>query len=163
MFNSTRRLAFLLAILPLAVLIIATTTASAERVKPPANPAKIKLSVEPGSVAPGGSARVTLELEPMDGVKINQYPKIQLKVTAQEGLVGAAEASMGSDVPPTEENLEANSFKEINPLHLKIELDQAAPKGEHELDAKVTYAYCMSASGFCARKRVPVKIAISVQ
>ena len=164
MWNPTKRVTLLRAILLLVVLFAVVATPAANKVKPPENPAQIKLSVEPGSITPGGSARVTVELAPMDGVKINQYPKIQFKVTAEEGLVGAAAVSMGNDTPPAEENLKDNAFKELKPLHLTIELDQAAPKGKHELAGKVTYAYCMSGKDyFCARKRVSVKIPITVQ
>ena len=147
----------------LVALLAGGASLAGTQVKPPKVPAEIKLSVKPEAVAPGGSARITVELEPIEGVKINQYPKIQVKVPAQEGLVAAAETSMGSDKPPPEDNLAANAFKELKPLHLTIELDPAAPAGKHELDGKVTYAYCMSKSGFCARKRVPVKIPITVQ
>ena len=162
--NLTKRVLLLRTILPLAALLVFVTT-PAGTFKPPKEPAKIKLSVDPGSVPPGGSARVTMELAPMDGVKINQYPKIQFKVPAQEGLVAAAETSLGNDTPPPEDKLEDNAFKELKPLHLTIDLDPAAPGGEHELDAKVTYAYCMTLDGekFCARKRAPVKIPVSVQ
>ena len=160
---STKQAVFLRAILPLVVLFATVVTPAAEGAKPPKEPAKITLSVDPGSVAPGGSARVTVELAPMHGVKIKKYPKIQFKISAQEGLVEAAEVSLGDDALPPGSDLEDNAFKVMKPLHLTIKLDQAAPAGTYELDAKVTYAYCVSASGFCARKRERVKIPISVQ
>jgi hypothetical protein len=146
----------------LCVLASAASLA-APKVKPPAEPAKIKLSVQPDSVAAGDEVLLTVELAPIEGVKINQYPKIQVKIPAREGLVSAAEISLGSNTPPPEDDLASNYFKELKPLQLAFRLDAAAPAGDHELDAKVTYAYCMPASGFCSRKRVPVKIPVSVR
>ena len=91
------RIAWLASLLLAAVL---GQVAVAAPLKPPANPAKITISVTPQSVAPGGQAEITLTIDPISGVKINRYPQIKLKVPDQEGLVGEAETAIGSKMLP---------------------------------------------------------------
>lgn len=136
---------------------------AAGAVEPPKEPAKIKLSVSPQPVAPGGSARLRVELEPIEGVKISRYPRIELQVQASEGLVEAAKAAMGSEVPPPPEKLETeNHFDHLEPLDLALSVGPAATEGQHELQGRLTFAYCMLRSGFCSRVRVPLKIPLVV-
>jgi len=131
--------------------------------KPPAKPADIDISVAPGSVKPGGTAEVTLMLDPIEGVKINRYPKIKLQVPGQDGLVLQSEAAVGNDAPPPPGKSKANYFDVLDPVVLSLKLDESAEKGEHEIDAKLTYFVCVPASGFCAPKRVAVKIPVDVK
>jgi hypothetical protein len=147
-----------------AVGLLSVPQASAQQtVRPPKVPANIKFSVIPESVSPGDVAKLTIELLPIDGVKINRYPKITVNIPAREGLVAEAKTSQGSDIPPPEDQLKSNYFKTLEPLQLTLEMDGAAASGKHELEGKLTYNYCMPANGFCARKRVPVTIPISVK
>jgi hypothetical protein len=59
--------------------------------------------------------------------------------------------------------MDKNYFKTVDPLALLLSIDPAAETGTHELEAKLTYFYCVSASGFCAPKTVPVKFAVNVR
>ena len=129
----------------------------------PAKPADIDIDVAPGTVAPGGQVEVTVTLDPIEGVKINRYPKIKLEVPAREGLVLANQAAMGSSTPPPPEKLLENYFEQVDPLKLTLTLDESAPAGRHELDGKLTYNYCVPAKGFCVPARVPVKIPVTVR
>jgi len=151
--------------LPIAVALALALSGVSASVKPPKNPAKITVDVTPQAVSPGGEAEVTLKLEPIDGVKINRYPKIKLRVPTQEGLVAEAEASIGSDSPPPpdEKDKKANYWDNVAPLIVKLNLDEAATSGNHEIDAKLVYYFCVPASGFCAPKRVPLKIPIVIE
>jgi hypothetical protein len=149
-------------VLPIAVAAAVALTSVAAAVKPPKNPATITVDVTPQAVTPGGEAEVTLKLAPIDGVKINRYPKIKLRVPTQEGLVAQTEASIGSSTPPPPDK-KTNYWDGVDPLIVNLTLDEAATSGNHEIAAKLTYYFCVPASGFCAPKRVPIKIPINIE
>jgi len=71
-----------------ALLFTFTLAGAGEAAKPPAVPAKIEISVSPGSVPAGGKAEASLQLTPIEGVAINRYPKISLEIAELEGVVG---------------------------------------------------------------------------
>jgi len=131
--------------------------------KPPAVPAKLDISVSPGELEPGAQARVLIRLEPIEGVKINRYPKIKLSVPAQEGLVEQAKAEIGNDSPPPPDKMETNYYKTVDPVELDLVLSPQAPQGKHEVEGTLKYFYCVTKSGFCAPKSAPVKIPIVVK
>ena len=47
-------------------------------------------------------------------------------------------------------------------MELLLRLDKAAPSGKHEIQGKLSYAYCVIASGYCAPVRVPVNIPVQI-
>ncbi len=147
---------------PIVLLVALGQVAIAAPLKPPENPAKITLSVAPESVAPGGHAEITLTIDPISGVKINRYPQIKLKVPDQQGLVGEAEIAIGSKTRLPLDDQGSNFWKKVAPLHLTLTIDAAATSGEHEIEAKLTYYYCVS-DNFCAPKRVPLTIPLDVE
>jgi hypothetical protein len=126
-------------------------------------PAAISVRVDPAPVSPGGSAAVQLVLRPAPGIKINKYPRIKLNIPAASGLLAAAEGSVGADSPPPPDRLEDNYFKTIDPVEATVRIDEAAHAGRHEVEAKLTYFYCVAASGYCAPARVAVKIPIEIR
>jgi len=128
----------------------------------PKNPATITIDVAPAAVSAGGQTEVTLRLEAKEGIKIARYPQIKLKVSAQEGLVGQAESRIGSNKPPPPDKLSTNYWGDVDPVTLTLELDDDAAPGAHEIEAKLTYFFCVSGD-FCAPARVPVKIPIAVE
>ena len=85
---------------------------------PPAEPARVTISVSPESVSAGGQAEITLKLAPKSGIRINRYPKIKLTVPEVEGVVQSAEATLGNPKPPPIDNPESNYFKAPEPLEL---------------------------------------------
>lgn len=135
---------------------------SASQAKPLAEPAKLVLSVAPEGLSPGAEARVTLQLQPVKGVKINRYPQITVNVPAQAGLVGEFKTAVGDPTPPPPEKSTGNYFSEAQSVELRLKLDPAIAPGAHDLQAKLTYFYCVPESGFCAPVRtafsIPVKI-----
>ena len=126
-------------------------------------PATIRIAVAPEAVAPGGTARVTLTLEPVEGVKINRYPKVRFSVPARPGLVPAAETALGNDTPPPMDQTAGNYFDAIDPLTLELALDRGATHGTHEIEGQLVFYYCVAKSGFCAPKKTPVKIPLTVR
>ena len=160
MYNLTR----FLAVLAISAALVAPAVVWAgPNTAQPADPAKVTVSVSPESVAPGGEAQVTVKLKAASGVKINRYPKIKISVPAKEGLVAEAEAEVGNDSPPPLDNPDSNYFGVVDPVTLKLDLDDSIKSGAHEIEGKLTYYYCVTKSGFCAPKRTSVKIAINVQ
>ncbi len=141
---------------------LAAAAADLRPKRPPENPAKITLNVAPRAVHPGGRAEVTLTLAPIDGIKIARYPQIKLEVPAQAGLVDQAKIALGSSTPPPLDELETNYWKQVDPLVLTLEVDEGASRGSHEVDAKLTYFFCVSGD-YCAPARVPLKIPLNVE
>jgi hypothetical protein len=136
---------------------------AAQPARPPKEPAKLEISVAPDALEAGGLATITVRLHPKDGIKINRYPKIKLEVSETPGLVHEAKVEMGDAKPPPPEKMSTNYYKEVDPVELELRLDAEAPSGSHEVDAKLTYYYCVAASGFCAPARVPIKIPVDVR
>ena len=145
-------------------LVLTLFSISAElQAAPPAEPAKLQLELDPVEVFAGGETELTLLLTPIEGVKINRYPKIKLELAALDGVVAASKAMVGNDKAPPPGDSESNYFKTVDPVKLPITIDPNAKSGTHELEAKLTYFYCVSASGFCAPKSVPVSFAVKVR
>ncbi len=132
-------------------------------VNPPKEPARLDLRVAPAAVEAGHEAHVTCRIFPKDGIKINRYPKMSLKVAAIEGLVESAETKVGNDSPPPIDNPEANYFKSVDPIELDLKLDAAAPTGKHKIPAQLKYFYCVAASGFCAPFKTDVELEVTVR
>jgi hypothetical protein len=150
----------------LLVLFAIAGLAASATVRPPDVPAVIKVSVTPEAAAAGESVRVRVDLAPVDGVKINRYPQIKLVVPARQGLVAAGEVRVGDARPPSPDAMEAggNYFVTVDPVELDLALDPAAAKGSHQVDADLTYFYCVTKNGFfCAPKRVKVSIPLLVR
>lgn len=143
--------------------VFAADCTAAENPKPPAIPAHFELQVDPVVVAAGSKTTVHLQLSPVDGVKINRYPRVRLKVPQSDGLVAAAEGSVGNDKAPPPGEMESNYFKTVDPVRVTLAIDERAPRGTHAIPAKLTYFYCVTASGFCAPKTVPVDITLRVE
>ena len=127
-------------------------------------PLKFTVSTSPEAVGPGSETSVTLQLETKPGIKLNKYPKIKLEVPAVAGLVAAAEQSMGNTAAPPLDQMDSNYFHgSIDPMKLALHVDAEAPKGRHELHAKLSYFYCVAASGYCAPAKADVTIPITVR
>jgi hypothetical protein len=146
-----------------ATLALCTVAAAGDAAKPPEVPAQIKIAVSPESVAAGENVAIGLQLTPIEGVVINKYPKISLKIAAVEGLVGAAEVSVGNASPPPPEQTGGNYFDKVDPVNITLAVDKAAGPGKHEIDGQLKYYYCVKKSGFCAPKKTTVKIPIEVR
>jgi hypothetical protein len=149
-------------LLAVAATVVVTLGLLAAPPRVPKNPATITIDVAPGAVSAGGRAEVTLRLEAKEGIKIARYPQIKLQVPAQDGLVGEAETRIGSSKPPPPDKLSTNYWGEVDPVTLTLELDEAATPGAYEIEAKLTYFFCVSGD-FCAPARVPVKIPLAVE
>jgi hypothetical protein len=154
--------------LPAAVLVLfasacGATASAGSSATPVKEPAKIAVTASPDPAQAGAESLVTVRLTPVAGIKINKYPKIQLKVAELSGVVAAASASVGSSEPPPPDQIESNYFKSVDPVELKLRISPSASAGRHEVPAQLTYYYCVAASGYCAPAKVPVTIPITVR
>jgi hypothetical protein len=148
----------------LALLISAALPAAAAPSRPsPEDAVKIEIDVAPKPVAPGGVAEVTVQLSVNPGFKLNKYPKIKLAVPAVAGLVSGGETSQGTDGAPPPDRLDTNYFKSLDPLRLKLDVTPSAAPGLHDLDARLSYFYCVAASGYCAPAKISLKIPLVVR
>lgn len=127
------------------------------------DPVRLRVSVSPESVAPGGELVATFELTPSAGIKLTRYPKIRIEIPAQEGLAAPASKALGSDGPPPPDGLASNYFDKLDPIRLGLKLDPAAGGGRREFTARVSYAYCVTASGYCAPVKTEVRIPVTVR
>jgi len=127
-------------------------------------PIKVTVAVSPGAVDAGSDAAVTVKIDPRPGIKMNKYPKIKLLIPAVPGLVDAAEQSLGNPAAPPADQLEANYFHGgVDPLTLTLHLDGRATKGPHEIRGKLSYFYCVAASGYCAPAKADVTIPVTIR
>lgn len=125
---------------------------------------KIAVTVSPQTSAAGSDASVTIKLDPKPGIKMNKYPKIKLQVPAVTGLVGIAEQSLGNPAPPPADQLDANYFHGgVDALSLTLHLDPQAAKGRHDIHAKLSYFYCVAASGYCAPAKTDLTIPVTIR
>lgn len=148
---------------PLLALLLPSAVLAVPAGAPGSEAAAVSIAVDPATVAPGARAHVTLRLTPGAGIKINKYPRIKLAIPAQPGLVAAAEAAVGNTEPPPPDHMESNYFKSIDPVSLTLEIDGAAASGKHEIAARLSYFYCVAASGYCAPAKVAVSIPVTVK
>jgi hypothetical protein len=127
-------------------------------------PVKVAVSVSPEVVVAGSDASVTVRLDPNPGIKMNKYPKIKLQVPAVAGLVNAVEQSLGNSAPPPADQLDANYFHGgVDPLTVALHVDAQATKGRHDIRAKLSYFYCVAASGYCAPAKTELTIPVTVR
>ena len=156
-----------ISLLALAVLC-GVASARAEVVAAPSKPAgadavKVEIGVAPAAVPAGSEAEVTVTLSVNPGFKLNKYPKIKLAIPTVEGLLAGGDTALGTDAPPPPEQLDTNYFKSIDPLKVKIAVEKGAQPGRHDIVAKLSYFYCVAASGFCAPGKIPLKIRLDVR
>jgi hypothetical protein len=125
---------------------------------------RIAISVAPQPVGAGSDASVTIKLDPKPGIKMNKYPKIKLQVPAVPGLTGSAEQSLGNTAPPPADQLDANYFHGgVDPLNVTLHVDADAAAGRHEIHAKLSYFYCVAASGYCAPAKAELTIPVTIR
>ncbi len=127
-------------------------------------PIKVSVAVSPTAVGPGADAVVTVKLDPKPGIKLNKYPKIKLQIPAVPGLVDAAEQLLGNPAPPPADQMDSNYFHGgVDPLTITLHVNPQATKGRHDVRAKLSYFYCVAASGYCAPAKVELTVPVIVR
>jgi hypothetical protein len=127
-------------------------------------PVTVAISVSPSSVSSGADTSVTVKLDAKPGIKLNKYPKIKVQVPEVAGLIAGAEVSLGNAAAPPPDQLDTNYFHGgVDPLTLTLHLAKQAAKGRHDVPAKLSYFYCVAASGYCAPGKTELTIPITVR
>jgi hypothetical protein len=151
----------------LATLAVTVPCARAANGSHPAaseSPVKVAVTVSPEALGAGSNASVTVRLEPNPGIKMNKYPKIKVQIPAVPGLVDAAEQSLGNAAAPPPDQLDSNYFHGgVDPLTLTLHVDPQAVKGPHEIHGKLSYFYCVAASGYCAPAKAELTIPVTIR
>jgi hypothetical protein len=121
--------------------------------------------VSPATPGTNGSPKVELRFEPIEGVKINRYPKIKVHIPLQDGVPHASDAFIGDDYPPAgDQPLAAtNYFKEEPTVSLPLPLSPDVAAGTHEFIGKTSFSYCVPASNFCKLYKGVFKIPYTTQ
>ena len=148
----------------LLVLAVSTRVAGAGVSAASEAPVRVAVAVSPGAVGAGSETSVTVRLDPKPGIKLNKYPKIKIQIPAVPGLVAAAEQSVGNPAAPPADQMETNYFHgSVDPLTIALHVDPQAAKGRHDIQAKLSYFYCVAASGYCAPAKADVTIPVTVR
>jgi hypothetical protein len=147
-------------LVPLALAVCAATVFAES---PPREPARVDVVPSSRAVAPGEGVEITLRVVPGDGVKINRYPKIKVRVPAVDGLTDEAVAEHGNPKPPPPDDMSSNYFGEPEPIRMTIPVSASARPGDHEVSGEIRYFYCVAASGFCAPASARVTIPLTVR
>ena len=155
-----RKFIVILAVFSLAALAV---PAGAKGAGAEDDPVSMEIRVDPKTASPGEQVRVTVQLTPNPGFKLNKYPQITLKVPEVDGVVAAAEGAVGSKTPPPPEEMDDNYFKMVDPLVVTLNLDPDLKAGRHEIVAKLKYFYCVKVSGYCAPMREEITIPVTVK
>jgi len=161
-----RKTRFVPRIPAMRALFLAAAVAGVAIAAPPSDPppVQVSLSVSPEAASPGSEAAVTIVLKPGPGIKLNKYPKIKLQVPGAPGVVAEASGAIGTSGPPPSDQLESNYYKGgVDPLVVKLSVDPAATSGRHDVPGKLSYFYCVAASGYCAPAKVDVSIPLTVR
>ena len=109
----------------------------------------------------GSHALTTLVLTPPEGIKINRYPPITLKLTAPKGItLDAAEIKQGSSEPI--EDPDDFPFKTIEPMKIGFKVEPGAALGKTSVKGKVNFVYCVAKSGYCERTTQDVGFDVTV-
>lgn len=119
---------------------------------------KLTVTQSPDPGKPGAAVKISVAVEPPEGIKLNQYPGITLKVTPPAGLtLDSNEAFVGTKKPI--DDPEQFGFKHIDPLVLQ---GKVGGGGTKTLEGTLSFFYCVKASGYCAPGKMPVKIPVKV-
>lgn len=122
---------------------------------------KVTVAQDPAAARRGQSAKVRVTVAPPEGIKLNQYPGITLKVAPAAGLsVARPEAFVGLTEPL--DDPEKFGFPgPIDPLVLDVKVDGGAA-GTRTLDGTIKFFFCVKASGYCAPGEMKVKLPVKV-
>ena len=154
--------ATLSALVPALAAALATIGTSIAAAAPaPAEEVKVVVTPPPTPVAQGSHAEATLVLSPPQGIKINRFPPITLKLQAPKGIsLDSAELRQGSTEPL--ENPEDFPFKTLDPMKIRFAVAPAASPGKARITGKLNFVFCVARSGYCERTTRDVGFDVTV-
>ncbi len=121
---------------------------------------KLDVAVEPSPAKPGEAATVKVSIVPPEGIALNRYPGITLRIDkADRAVLAANEAFVGSKKPIKE--VSEFAFTTIDPLVLTV-TPQPGGGATRQLEGELKFFYCVKASGYCAPGTQAVKLDVPV-
>jgi hypothetical protein len=111
---------------------------------------------------PGANGAVAVTFEPKDpDVHVNHDPAPRLKLDPEQRVL------LDKQPPPPRRggsaDVEAAGFFEPGtPVTFAVALAPAAPRGDHEVKATVTYFYCSKREGWCRKGTSELEIPVAV-
>lgn len=148
--------------LALVVLIAAVAAPHALALGKPENTPVMKLgvTVEPSPARPGEAATVKISIAPPQGIALNRYPGITLRIDkAERTSLEQNEAFVGSKKPI--QDVAQFAFETIDPLVLVVK-PEAGGGSTRTLEGELKFFYCVKESGYCAPGTQKVKLDVPV-
>jgi len=136
----------------------APQVAGAGKPKPPRLEIAVTQSPEPAR--PGDAAEVTLAVSTPEGIVLNRYPGITLRIGEAHGVEAPhGEVFVGSKKPIRDEH--AFYFKTPVPIRFTLVPAAGAPPLV-KVPAKLSFFYCVKKSGYCAPGHQEIEIPLRV-
>jgi hypothetical protein len=111
---------------------------------------------------PGGKGAVSVLFSPTDpDVHINEEPAPRLKLEPGQTVL----VDRQGPAPARTEDFDPEKVRYLDlakPVRFAVALSPSAPKGKHELTAKVVYFYCSTRGAWCRRGTAEVQFAVDV-
>lgn len=132
---------------------------AATKRKPPT--LAIRSAQIPDPASPGKEAEVLLEISAPEGVVLNRYPGVTVKVLPGRGVAPArAEVFVGSKTPIDD----PDRFYFDSPVRVRMRMRAlSGPDRVRNVPAEVSFFYCVKKSGYCAPGRqsfaIPFRVA----
>ncbi len=149
--------------LPMLLALVAALAAapSASAAKRPVTPTLgVAVAQAPDPVRPGNSATVALTVTPPEGILLNRYPGIRLRITPSDVAdASEPEVFVGSRTPI--EDPDEVYFDGPVPIGVDLVTKRGAREAGR-LEGQLRFFYCVKKSGFCAPGRQDVSIPIAL-
>jgi hypothetical protein len=110
---------------------------------------------------PGADAHVAVTFAPRDkDIVVNEEPGPRLKLDAAEAVLVDKQKPAGRAVydPENPKYLDV-----ALPVHVPVAVKPTAPKGRHDVKAKLTYFYCSKREGWCRKGTEDVHFPVEVR
>jgi hypothetical protein len=111
---------------------------------------------------PGRPATVSVVFSPTDpDVQMNEEPAPRLKLSPREAVL----VDRQTPPPPRDPEFDPEKTRYLDlakPLRFPVAIAAKAPKGKHEVEAKVVYFYCSKRERWCRRGTAELEFAVEV-
>ena len=111
---------------------------------------------------PGANPHVAVTLSPRDlDIQVNEEPGPRLKLGDDEAVLIDKQKPAGR--PPVYDPENPKYLDTSLPVHLPVAVKPTAPKGRHDVKAKVTYFYCSKREGWCRKGTQDVEFPVTIR
>jgi len=111
---------------------------------------------------PGGDGAVAVRFFPRDpDLRLNETPAPRLTLDLLEPVLVDRQGPPPREVPDYDPQT-AKYFDLAEPVRFPVALAEGAPKGRHDVQARVVYFYCSVREAWCRRGTTDVTFTVSV-